>query len=151
MMFSITSVHILLPFLPVRSTWIRYQKSFIRCMPTMTQFIRPLCKYSKSHACRIKCFLSIYRNNTNKYNEFKNPCFFYKLSMEIGIYRFFFLFIASSNLQTNGWDISFQKRMTSSPTSIYGFWLPLWYLRFTASDCPFGILDLRLLIAPLVY
>ena len=43
--------------------------------------------------------------------------------------------------------------------SIYGFWLPLWYLRFTASDCPFGIfcqlccmsfIDLRLLIAPLV-
>jgi hypothetical protein len=24
---------------------------------------------------------------------------------------------------------------------IYGFWLPLWYLRFTASDYPFGILD----------
>ena len=51
-------------------------------------------------------------------------------------------------------------------TSIYSFWLPLWYLLvivlsvppFTASDCPFGIfwslcypsLQLRLLIAPLV-
>jgi hypothetical protein len=34
--------------------------------------------------------------------------------------------------------------------SIYGFWLPLWYLRFTASNCLFGILDLRLLIVPLV-
>jgi hypothetical protein len=50
--------------------------------------------------------------------------------------------------------------------SIYGFWLPLWYLltivlsvlRFTASDYPFGIFwqlyclsfDLRLLITPLV-
>ena len=34
--------------------------------------------------------------------------------------------------------------------SIYGFWLPLWYLRFTASDYPFGILDLRLLITSLV-
>ena len=41
---------------------------------------------------------------------------------------------------------------------IYGFWLPLWYLRFTASDYPFGILwplyclsfDLWLLITPLV-
>jgi hypothetical protein len=33
---------------------------------------------------------------------------------------------------------------------IYGFWFPLWYLRFTASDYPFGILDLRLLITPLV-
>ena len=32
------------------------------------------------------------------------------------------------------------------PSSIYVFWLPLWYLRFTASDYPFGILDLRLLI-----
>jgi hypothetical protein len=29
-------------------------------------------------------------------------------------------------------------------------WLPFWYLRFTASDCRFGILDLRLLIALLV-
>ena len=54
------------------------------------------------------------------------------------------------------------------PTSIYDFWLPLWYLlaivssvllRFTASDYPFGIcwplyrlsyFDLRLLITPLV-
>ena len=51
-------------------------------------------------------------------------------------------------------------------SSIYGFWLPLWYLvaivlsvlQFTASDYPFGILwplyclffDLRLLIATLV-
>jgi hypothetical protein len=34
---------------------------------------------------------------------------------------------------------------------IYSFWLPIWYLRFTASDYPFGILDLRLLITPLVY
>jgi hypothetical protein len=54
------------------------------------------------------------------------------------------------------------------PSSIYDFWLPLWYLvaivlsafpRFTTSDYPFGILrplyclsllDLRLLISPLV-
>ena len=53
------------------------------------------------------------------------------------------------------------------PTSIYGFWLPIWYilaivssvlLRFMASDYPFGIcwplyrlsVDLRLLITPLV-
>jgi hypothetical protein len=54
------------------------------------------------------------------------------------------------------------------PSSIHGFWLPLWYLvaimlsvplRFTASDYPFGILwslcclaffDSRLLITPLV-
>ena len=54
------------------------------------------------------------------------------------------------------------------PSSIYDFWLPLWYLvaiafsvlpRFTTSDYPFGILwplhclsflDLRLLITPLV-
>ena len=53
-------------------------------------------------------------------------------------------------------------------SSIYGFWLPLWYhlaivlsvlLRFTASDYPFGIFwplcwlfffDLRILITPLV-
>ena len=51
------------------------------------------------------------------------------------------------------------------PSSLYGCWLPLWYLvaivlsvlRFTASDYPFGILwplcclsfDLRLLITPL--
>ena len=28
------------------------------------------------------------------------------------------------------------------PSSIYGFWLPLWYLRFTASDYPFGIFKL---------
>jgi hypothetical protein len=34
--------------------------------------------------------------------------------------------------------------------SIYDFWLPLWYLRFTTSDYPFGILDLRLLITTLV-
>jgi hypothetical protein len=52
------------------------------------------------------------------------------------------------------------------PSSIYGFWLPLWYLlvivlsvlRFTAFDYPFGMFwslcclsfDLRLLITPLV-
>jgi hypothetical protein len=33
---------------------------------------------------------------------------------------------------------------------IYGFLLPLWYLRFMASYYPFGIFDLRLLITPLV-
>jgi hypothetical protein len=33
---------------------------------------------------------------------------------------------------------------------IYVFWLPCWYLRFTSSDYPVGILDLRLLITPLV-
>jgi hypothetical protein len=36
------------------------------------------------------------------------------------------------------------------PSSIYGFWLPLWYLRFTDSDYPFVILDLRILITPLL-
>ena len=45
------------------------------------------------------------------------------------------------------------------PSLIYGFWLPLWYLLtivlsvllwITASDYPFGILDLRLLITLLV-
>ena len=35
--------------------------------------------------------------------------------------------------------------------SIYGFWLPLWYLRFTASDYPSGILDLLFLITSLWY
>jgi hypothetical protein len=35
-------------------------------------------------------------------------------------------------------------------SSIYIFWLSLWYLRFTSSDYPFGILDLHLLIIPLV-
>jgi hypothetical protein len=29
-------------------------------------------------------------------------------------------------------------------SSIYGLWLPLWYLRYTDSDCPFGILDIRI-------
>ena len=33
---------------------------------------------------------------------------------------------------------------------IYRFWLTLWYLRYTDSDCPFGILDIQILIAPLV-
>ena len=37
------------------------------------------------------------------------------------------------------------------PSSIYGFWLPLWYLRYTDSDYPFGILGIRILITPLVY
>ena len=44
------------------------------------------------------------------------------------------------------------------PSSIYVFWLPLWYLRFTASDYPFDIFwplfclsfELRVLITPLV-
>ena len=36
------------------------------------------------------------------------------------------------------------------PSSIYGFWLPLWYLRFTISDYLFGILDLRFLTTSLV-
>ena len=35
-------------------------------------------------------------------------------------------------------------------SSTYGFWLAHWYLRHTDSDCTFGILDLRILIAPLV-
>ena len=34
--------------------------------------------------------------------------------------------------------------------SIYGFWLPLWYLKFTDSDYLFGILDLQILITSLV-
>ena len=72
--------------------------------------------------------------------------------------------------------LSFDLRLQNTPLvsfdhcivcpSIYGFWLPLWYLltivfsvlRFTASDYPFGIFwplyclsfDLRLLITPLV-
>jgi hypothetical protein len=33
---------------------------------------------------------------------------------------------------------------------MYDYRLPLWYLRFTTSDYPFGILDLRLQITPLV-
>ena len=36
------------------------------------------------------------------------------------------------------------------PSSIYRFWLRLWYLRFTESDYAFGILDLRILITHLV-
>jgi uncharacterized membrane protein len=72
--------------------------------------------------------------------------------------------------------ISFGWRLLNTPLvscghcvaypSVYGFWLPLWYLvaialyilRFTASHCPFGIMwplccisfGLRLLITPLV-
>ena len=34
---------------------------------------------------------------------------------------------------------------------IYGFWLPLWYLRFTASVYPFGIFKLFLLKTKLVH
>jgi hypothetical protein len=34
--------------------------------------------------------------------------------------------------------------------SIYGFWLPLWYLRFADSDYLFSIFDLRILITSLV-
>ena len=41
------------------------------------------------------------------------------------------------------------------PSSIYGFWLPLWYLRYTDSDYPFGIFKLfltsKLLIKPLFF
>jgi hypothetical protein len=40
--------------------------------------------------------------------------------------------------------------ITPLVSKIYGFWLPLWYLRFTDSDYPFDILDLRILITPLV-
>ena len=40
--------------------------------------------------------------------------------------------------------------IASSCPSIYVFWLPSWYLRFTSSDYPLGILDLRLLIILLV-
>ena len=46
--------------------------------------------------------------------------------------------------------LSFFCHYVVCPSSIYGFWLPLWYLRFTDSDYPFGILDLRILITPLV-
>ena len=38
----------------------------------------------------------------------------------------------------------------SVPSSIYVFLLPRWYLRFTSSYYPVGILDLRRLITPLV-
>jgi hypothetical protein len=40
--------------------------------------------------------------------------------------------------------------ITSLVSSIYGFWLPLWYLRYTASDYPFGVFDIRFLITSLV-
>ena len=36
------------------------------------------------------------------------------------------------------------------PSLIYGFWFPLWYLRFTDSGFSFGILDLQILVSPLV-
>ena len=34
--------------------------------------------------------------------------------------------------------------------SVHGFWLPFWYLLFTASDYPFGTFCSRLLITPLI-
>ena len=40
--------------------------------------------------------------------------------------------------------------ITSLVSYIYGVWLPLWCLRFTASNYLFSILDLRLLITSLV-
>ena len=43
-----------------------------------------------------------------------------------------------------------QLLYTSLVSKIYSFCLPLWYLRFTASVYPFGILDLQLLFTPLV-
>jgi hypothetical protein len=56
--------------------------------------------------------------------------------------------------------LCFENTMFLAPTKqlaagsisniLYEGRLPLWYLRFTASDCHFGILDLRLLIATLV-
>ena len=72
---------------------------------------------------------------------------------------YFDLWLLTTHLVSVGHCIVF-------PTSIYGFWLPLWYLlviassvlRFTASDYPFGIFrplyrlsfDLRFLTTPLV-
>ena len=40
--------------------------------------------------------------------------------------------------------------ITNFVSSIYGFWLPTWYLRFMASDYQLGFLDLRLLITNFV-
>ena len=40
--------------------------------------------------------------------------------------------------------LSFFCHYVVCPSSIYGFWLPLWYLRFTDSDYPFGIFKLSL-------
>jgi hypothetical protein len=80
---------------------------------------------------------------------------------EIGIYCFFDIRILIIRL------VSFGHCVVSS-SSIYWFWLPLWYLvaivlsvllRYTDSDYPFGIcwplccqflFDIRILITPLV-
>ena len=47
-------------------------------------------------------------------------------------------------------DINKAYRCVGNTRTKSGFWLSLWYLRFTAFDYPFGILDLRLLIITLV-
>ena len=62
------------------------------------------------------------------------------------------LFILLSFFVFSLYCMSFDLRLliTLLVSSIYVFWLPLWCLRFTPSDNPFGILDLRLLITTLI-
>jgi hypothetical protein len=79
----------------------------------------------------------------NRQSIFVNKlCFLYRKNKYIDIH-----------IQSNGIPFGIlDLRLLSTPlvSLIYGFWLPLWCLRFTASDYPFCILYLRLLITPFV-
>ena len=48
------------------------------------------------------------------------------------------------------WLILSRLLITSLVSSVYGFWLPLWYLRCTDYDYLFGIFGVRILITSLV-
>ena len=48
------------------------------------------------------------------------------------------------------WLILSRLLITSLVSSVYGFWLPLWYLRCTDYDYLFGIFGIRIMITSLV-
>ena len=86
-----------------------------------------------------------YSLHTSPVNKFEYSCIFTPIFRWIRVAQFLIFYVDHG---LSFCSISFGHCIGCS--SIYGFWLFLWYLRFTASDYSFGILDLRFLIIPLV-
>ena len=72
------------------------------------------------------------------------------LSISSFLWTFILIFLWFTASDYHFGILDLRLLITTLVSLIYGFWLPLWYLRIMASDYPFGILDLRFLITPLV-
>ena len=75
--------------------------------------------------------IDIYRDSLTLCNEFA------LLNLQFSVSCFVDHCLSFCKLYCLSFDL--QLLVTPLVSQIYGFWLPLWYLRFTASGYPFGI------------